>query len=57
MPEHTEQTNTKGLDSVEIDLEDEDFMTLARMAHEQNITLNQLFCNILMKAIDNEDQS
>jgi hypothetical protein len=38
--------------NVEIDLSDEDFMELARMAHEQNITLNQLCVNILQAYVD-----
>jgi len=38
--------------NVEIDLPDDVFIELARMAHEQNITLNQLCVNILQAYVD-----
>ncbi len=40
------------LETVEIDIPDDVFMELARMAHEQNITLNQLCVNILQEYVD-----
>lgn len=36
-------------ENVDVDLSDETFMALARMAHEQDITINQLVVNILRK--------
>jgi len=37
---------------IELDLSDEAFMILAKMAHEQDITFNQLVNNILRKWMD-----
>lgn len=39
-------------EQVEIDISDENFMKLAKMAHEQNITLNQLCVNLLQEYVD-----
>ncbi len=36
-------------ETIEIDLEDSDFLLLAKMAHENNITFNQLCNSILRK--------
>jgi predicted HicB family RNase H-like nuclease len=44
---------------VEIELSDEDFMTLANMAHDQDITFNQLVNNLLreqMERIETKDE-
>lgn len=38
--------------SIPLDLDDQTFMTLARQAHEQDITLNQLVMNILMAEVE-----
>jgi len=43
-----------GLYDVPIDLTDEEFLLLARKAHEQDITLNQLIVNILTEEIDKQ---
>jgi hypothetical protein len=40
------------LETIEIDIPDDVFIELARMAHEQNITLNQLCVNILQAYVD-----
>ncbi len=39
-------------ENVEVDLPDNVFMELAKMAHEQDITLNQLVCNVLREQLD-----
>ena len=41
---------------VPIDISDETFMIIARMAHEKDITLNQLVTDILRKQMDKEDK-
>lgn len=43
---------------IQVDLSDEDFMELAKIAHEKNITFNQLVNNILREEFErktNED--
>jgi len=39
----------KNMETIEVDLTDEEFLHLARHAHEQDITLNQLVNNILLQ--------
>lgn len=39
----------KGMETVEVDLTDEEFLYLARCAHERDITLNQLVNDILLQ--------
>jgi DNA-directed RNA polymerase subunit RPC12/RpoP/ssDNA-binding Zn-finger/Zn-ribbon topoisomerase 1 len=41
---------------VPIDLSDEDFTTLAKIAHEQDLTFNQLVCNILKEQMEKEEK-
>ena len=41
---------------VPIDISDEDFTYLAKMAHEKDITLNQLITDILRKQMEREDK-
>lgn len=41
-----------GRSEVEIDLTDEEFLQLARMAHERDITFNQMVELILSEAIE-----
>jgi len=41
--------------TVTVDLTDEQFLILAKMAHEQDITFNQLVCNILRKRMEEEN--
>jgi len=38
--------------NVEIEMSDEDFLILAKMAHEKDITFNQLVEEILSKALE-----
>jgi len=38
--------------NVEIEISDEDFLILAKMAHEKDITFNQLVEEILSKALE-----
>lgn len=39
-------------ETVEIDIPDDVFMELAKAAHEKNITLNELVCQILREYVD-----
>jgi hypothetical protein len=41
-------------ENVEIDLSDEDFIQIAKLAHERDITFNQMVEEILLKAINKE---
>lgn len=41
-----------GRSEIEIDLTDEEFLQLARMAHERDITFNQMVELILSEAIE-----
>lgn len=38
------------MENIEIELTDEEFLGLARLAHEQDVTFNQLVNNILAEA-------
>lgn len=38
--------------NIEIDISDEVFMELAKAAHEKNITLNELCCEIIQEYVD-----
>jgi len=42
---------SKDFEEIEIDLEIEDFVALATIAHERDITLNQLVNEILEEAL------
>lgn len=46
-----------GRATVEIDLDREEWYQLMIMAHEQDITLNQIVEQILRQAIENHDES
>ncbi len=39
---------------VQIEISDEDFLILAKMAHERDITFNQLVEEIIKKALEEE---
>lgn len=39
----------KGMETIEVDLTDEEFLHLARCAHERDITLNELVNSILLQ--------
>jgi hypothetical protein len=41
---------------VEVDLDDATFLALAKMAHEQDVTFNQLANKILIEEMDRLDQ-
>ena len=43
--------------SIEVDLTDDEWYTLMKLAHEQDITLNQLVENILKTFIENYPES
>lgn len=42
-------------ETIDIDIEDDVLLTLMKMAHEKNITFNQLVTEILMKQIEKEN--
>jgi predicted DNA-binding ribbon-helix-helix protein len=39
------------METLSFEISDVDFLTLAKMAHEQNITFNQLVVNVLEKQL------
>ena len=41
-------------ENVEIDLSEEDFIQIAKLAHERDITFNQMVEEILLKSINKE---
>ncbi len=41
--------------NVDVDMSDETFLTIAKMAHEEDITFNQKITNILRKQIEKEE--
>ncbi len=41
--------------TIDIDLTDEEFLTLAKIAHEKNITFNQLINDIMAKKMEEEN--
>lgn len=47
-----EKEKTDDFAVVEVELSDEDFILLARMAHERDITFNQLINSLLRSWID-----
>lgn len=48
------QTKKTEYEEVTIDLSDKEFLVLAKMAHEKNITFNQLCVNIIEEHISRE---
>lgn len=44
-------------ETVEIELEDEELFHLMQLAHEQDITLNQLINNVLQSVIDQHQET
>lgn len=48
---------SENIESIEIDISDEEFLTLAKMAHEKDITLNKLFQLIIEEEIKRIDNS
>ncbi len=45
----TEHTNEDDRESIEIELTDEEFMQVAKMAHENDITFNKMVERILIE--------
>ena len=41
--------------TVDIDISDETFLTIAKQAHEKDLTFNQMFVNILKKQIEKNE--
>jgi predicted DNA-binding ribbon-helix-helix protein len=45
------------MEEIEIELSDKDFLVLAKLAHEKDITFNQLVNNILKEAMEKESDT
>jgi len=45
------------METVELDLDDDELFRLMRLAHEQDITLNQLINNILQQVVDMHEET
>jgi hypothetical protein len=43
---------SENMETIEVGLTDEEFLYLAKRAHEQDITLNQLVNNILLQHLE-----
>jgi hypothetical protein len=44
------------METIELDLSEDEMFRLMRLAHEQDITLNQLISNILQQVIDMQEE-
>ena len=44
------------METIELDLSEDEMFRLMRLAHEQDITLNQLINNILQQVIDQQEE-
>lgn len=44
------------METIELDLSEAEMFQLMQMAHEQDITLNQLINNILQQVVDNYEE-
>lgn len=45
------------METIELDLDDNELFRLMRLAHEQDITLNQLINNVLQSVVDMHKES
>jgi hypothetical protein len=45
------------METIELDLDDDELFRLMRLAHEQDITLNQLINNILQQVVDMHEET
>lgn len=45
-----------GYENIEVDLSDEQYLALAKMAHEKDITINQLVTNMLREHIEDAEK-
>lgn len=45
-----------GYENIEVDLSDEQYLALAKMAHEKDITLNQLVTNMLREHVEDAEK-
>ena len=45
------------METIELDLDDDELFKLMRLAHEQDITLNQLINNILQQVVDMHEET
>jgi len=44
----------KKMVDVEIDISDDLFLAVAKEAHKEDITINEMFCKILREAMEND---
>lgn len=49
------ESKEEKMETIDIDISDETFLFLARTAHEQDITFNQLVINIITKKLKEDD--
>ena len=49
------ESKEEKMETIDIDISDETFLFLARTAHEQDITFNQLVINIITKKLKEEE--
>jgi hypothetical protein len=45
------------METIELDLDDQELFKLMRLAHEQDITLNQLISNMLQQIVDQHKET
>jgi predicted HicB family RNase H-like nuclease len=45
------------METIELDLDDDELFRLMRLAHEQDITLNQLINNVLQQVVDMHEET
>ena len=45
------------METIELDLDDQELFRLMRLAHEQDITLNQLINNVLQQVVDMHEEN
>jgi hypothetical protein len=45
------------METIELDLDDDELFRLMRLAHEQDITLNQLINNVLQSVVDMHEET
>lgn len=52
----SEETNEEKMENVEVEFDDSTFMRIALMAHEEDITFNQMCNKILKEHIESEEK-
>lgn len=46
-----EEKSTDGYETIQVDITDEEFLTIAKLAHERDITINKMIEHILWEEI------